>query len=176
MSNAVQERAKTETRATSTRRPPLFAWLFILIADVGLLVWGAMAALAPQLLIGPRSQPIVPAGYEGFTNLSWQELVTSSPKTAEFTIILFRVFGAENVAFAIMAIAITVTAFRRGERWAWWALLIGNTIAYGMPMTYDRIVNAIGPFEMLEYVGIAGIYVALAVTAPFLAVGKKAIR
>jgi hypothetical protein len=36
-------------------------------------------------------------------------------------------------------------------------------------MTYDRIVGAIGPFEILEYVGIAGIYGALAVTAPFLA-------
>jgi len=47
-------------------------------------------------------------------------------------------------------------------------LLAGNTIAFGAAMTYDRIVNAIGPFEALEYVGIAGVYAALAVTAPFL--------
>ena len=31
-------------------------------------------------------------------------------------------------------------------------------------MTYDRVVGAIGPFELLEYVGLAAIYVALAVT------------
>ena len=35
-------------------------------------------------------------------------------------------------------------------------------------MTYDRLVHAIGPFEMTEYLGIALVYLALAVTAPFL--------
>ena len=78
-------------------------------------------------------------------------------------------FPAFNVAFAVLTIAITVTAFRRGEVWSWWALLVANTIAFGSAMTYDWMANAIGPFEMLEYVGIIGVYVALGVTAPFLA-------
>jgi hypothetical protein len=46
-------------------------------------------------------------------------------------------------------------------------LLVGNTIAYVSAMTYDRTVNAIGPFELSEYLGLAVIYGALAVTAPF---------
>jgi hypothetical protein len=66
-----------------------------------------------------------------------------------------------------MASAIAVTAFRRGDGWAWWALLVGNTIALGSAMTYDQTVNVIGPFELSEYVGLAAIYGALAVTAPF---------
>ena len=66
-----------------------------------------------------------------------------------------------------MATAITVTAFRRGEVWAWWALVVGNTIALVSAMTYDRIVNAIGPFELTEYLGLAMIWGALAITAPF---------
>jgi hypothetical protein len=78
-------------------------------------------------------------------------------------------YGVFNVAFGLMAIAITVTAFRRGERWAWWALLFGNTIALLSAMRYDWIVNAIGPFEVSEYAGLGLIYAALAVTAPFLA-------
>jgi hypothetical protein len=64
-----------------------------------------------------------------------------------------------------MAIAITVTAFRRGERWAWWTLLVGNTIAFVSAMTYDWTVNAIGPFELSEYLGLVLVYLALAVTA-----------
>ena len=155
--------------STATKRSHLFAWLFILIADAGFLPWGAMAALAPDYLSGPGSTPILTAGYEGFTNGSWQELVDTSPATAEYITVLFRVYGAYNVAFAVLSIAVTVTAFRRGEAWSWWALLVGNTIAFGSAMTYDWLVDAIGPFEMLEYVGIIGIYVALAVTAPFLA-------
>jgi hypothetical protein len=39
-------------------------------------------------------------------------------------------------------------------------------------MTYDRMVNAIGPFELTEYLGLAIVCGALAITAPFLAAGR----
>ena len=149
-----------------------FAWLAILIVDTGILLWGAMAALVPEHLLGPGSTPILTAGYEGFTEGSWSELVQSSPRTAGYITLLFRTYGAYNVAFGLLAIAITVTAFRRGDRCVWWALLVGNTIALGAAMTYDRIAGAIGPLELSEYMGIGLIYVALGVSAPF----RKAAR
>jgi len=37
-------------------------------------------------------------------------------------------------------------------------------------------VNAIGPFELTEYLGLLLIYAALVVTAPFLAAGGKGGR
>jgi hypothetical protein len=148
------------------------AWVVILLCDLGLLAWGAMAALAPERLPGPGSAPILSAGYEGFTQHPWQELVSTSPRTGEFITMLFRMFGAYIVAFGVLAIGVTAGAFRRGDGWAWWALLVGNTIAFAVPMTYDWIVGAIGPFEMSEYLGIAGIYGALAVTAPFVNAGR----
>jgi len=144
------------------------AWILILVADVGFLAWGAMAAALPDLLPGPGGTPILTAGYEGFSNGSWSELARTSPMAAKYIVVLFRMYGIFNVVFGLMAVAITVTAFRRGERWAWWALLVGNTIAFVSAMTYDRTVNAIGPFELSEYLGLAVIYGALAVTAPFL--------
>ena len=58
-------------------------------------------------------------------------------------------------------------AFRHGDTWAWWALLVGNTITLCAAMTYDWTVNAIGPFELTEYLGLAMVWGALAVTAPF---------
>ena len=152
------------------------AWLLIVIADAGLLAWGAMAALVPELLPGSGSAPILTAGYEGFTRGSWQELAETSPATAQYITVLFRLYGAYIVAFALLAIAIAATAFRRGDVWAWWALLAGNTLAFGAAMTYDWIVGAIGPFEMSEYLGIAAIYGALAVTAPFLKADIEADR
>jgi len=57
-----------------------------------------------------------------------------------------------------MASAIAVTAFRRGDRWAWWALLVGNTIALVSAIRYDWSVNAIGPFELTEYIGLAAVW------------------
>jgi hypothetical protein len=163
---------QNDTKKTTKKSWRQVAWILILIADAGLLAWGGMAALVPEHLLGPGSAPILNAEYEGFTGYSWSELAGTSPMTAGFMTILFRMYGTFNVAFALMAIAITATAFRRGDGWAWWALLIGNTLAFVAAMTYDRTVSAIGPFEMTEYLGLGAIYLALAVTAPFLMAGR----
>ena len=143
------------------------AWIVIMIADVGLLLWGTGAALLPKSLPGPGSAPILPAGFEGYTGDSWQHLVATSPKTAGYITLVFRMYGIYIVAFSLLAIAIAATAYRRGERWAWWTLLVGNTIAWISAMTYDQIVGAIGPFELTEYLGLALIYGSLALTVPF---------
>lgn len=158
---------QNDTMQTALKTLRRFAWLLILLADAGLLAWGAMAALAPEQLLGPGSAPILNAEYAGFTGRAWSELASASPLTAEFMTLLFRMYGTFNVAFAVMAIAVTVTAFRSGEHWAWWALLVGNTLAFGAAMIYDRTVAAIGPFELTEYLGLGAIYLALAVMAPF---------
>jgi hypothetical protein len=83
--------------------------------------------------------------------------------------VLYRMYGVYNLLFGLMSSAIAVTAFRRGDRWAWWALLVGNTVALGSAITYDKMVHAIGPFELTEYLGLALVWGALAVTAPFRA-------
>jgi len=153
------------TWASAMARWRRVAWVVILVADVGLLAWAAMAALTPERLPGPGSTPILTAGYEGFTGGSWQDLVTTSPKTADYTTLLFRMYGIYGVGLSLLAIAIAANGFRRGERWAWWALLVGNTIGYGAAMVYDQVVGAIGPFELSEYLGLAAIYESLAVTA-----------
>jgi hypothetical protein len=145
------------------------AWILVFIVDAGFVAWGAMAAGFPDYLLGPGGTPILTAGYEGFSKGSWSELASTSPMTASYITVLFRMYGVFNVAFGVMAAAIAVTAFRRGERWAWWALLVGNTIALASAMRYDWIVNAIGPFELSEYAGLVLVYAALAVTAPFRA-------
>jgi hypothetical protein len=86
--------------------------------------------------------------------------------------VLYRMYGVYNVLFGLLGSAIAVTAFRRGERWAWWALLVGNTVALLSAITYDATVHAIGPFEQTEYLGLALVWGALAVTAPFHAAGR----
>jgi hypothetical protein len=145
------------------------AWILILIVDAGLIAWGAMGAALPDHLLGPGGTPILIAGYEGFSRGSWSELAAAAPMAARYIGVLFRMYCIFCVTFGLTAGAIAVTAFRRGDRWAWWALLVGNTISLVSAITYDRIVNAIGPFELSEYLGLAMVLGALAVTAPFLA-------
>jgi hypothetical protein len=147
--------------ATPWARVRQFAWLGIVVADAGLLLWGALTVIAPEC---PGA--CMTNGYEMFTRQSWADFAAASASTSNFLLLLFRVFGAYNVAFGFLGIAVAATAFRRGEVWAWWALLIANTLAYGSAMTYDRMVGFIGTNEMLEYVCLGAAYVALALTAP----------
>jgi hypothetical protein len=148
------------------------AWILVLIVDVSYIVWGGLAAAMPDGLLGPGGKAILPAAYDGYTGGSWSELLRTSPMTANYMIVLYRMYGIYCAVFGMMATVIAATAFRRGERWAWWTLLVGNTIALVSAMRMDWIVNAIGAFELTEYLGLALIYVALAVTAPFLALGQ----
>jgi hypothetical protein len=149
------------------------AWVLILIVDAGYIVWGAGAAVSPDRLPGPGGTAILPAGFEGYSGVSWPEVSNASPLIAGYMTLLFRMYGLYCVLFGFMGSAITVVAFRRGERWAWWVLLIGNTVALMSAMTYDMTVRAIGPFELTEYLGLALVWGALAVTAPFRAVDPQ---
>ena len=148
------------------------AVILILIVDVAYIAWGAAAAAAPDHLLGPGGKAILPAGYEGYSGGSWSELAGASPLIAAYMTVLYRLYGVYCVLFGFMGSVIALTAFRRGEHWAWWALLVGNTVALGAAMTYDKMVNAIGPFEITEYIGLALVWGALAITAPFRAAGR----
>lgn len=145
-----------------TRRQ--IAWILILIVDVSYILWGAGAAIAPDSLLGPGGKAILPAGYEGYSGAAWSALAATS---AGYMTVLFRLHGMNCVLFGFMGSAVALTAFRRGELWAWWTLLVGNTIALLSAMTYDKSVHAIGPFEVMEYVGLLLVWGAFAITAPF---------
>jgi hypothetical protein len=161
--DAMKDIQRVEIQKIMKNRWRRIAWPLVAIGDAGLLLWGAMAALAPDYLLGPGNAPILKAEYESFTGGSWSAL---SPSQTGFITLLFRMYGVYIVAFGLLTIFVAATAFRRGESWAWWALLIGNTIAYPSAMLYDFTVNAIGPFEATEYIALAAIYVGLAVTTP----------
>jgi len=141
------------------------AWILIVVVDVAYIAWGAAAAASPDRLLGPGGKAILPAGYEGYSGGSWPELTGASPLIAGYMTVLYRMYGVYNVLFGLLGSAIAITAFRRGERWAWWTLLVGNTVALVSAMTYDWAVNAIGPFELTEYLGLAMVWGALAATS-----------
>ena len=145
------------------------AWILILIVDAAYIVWGAGAAIAPEGLPGPGGMAILPAAYQGFTGGSWEALMSASPMTAHYVALMYRMYGIYCALFGLLTSAIAITAFRRGEAWAWWTLLAGNTVALIAAMRMDWLSRAIGPFELTEYVGLVLVWGALVVTAPCLA-------
>jgi len=132
------------------------AWKVILIADLGVLLYGIMAVFSPQIFA---------EGYQAYTGQSWSALYSISPKTAEYIFLLARLVGVFNIALGVVATLIVLMSFRKGETWSWYALLMGNTLGYLSPMTFDQIVGSIGIFEQLEIVLIVLVYVALGISA-----------
>src|SRR5689334_11864282 len=142
--NPAREQPMRDTRsiadaATSLKMRGKIAWILILIVDAAYIVWGGMAAALPEGLIGPGGKAILPAAFEGYSGGSWPELLRTSPTTAGYILVLYRMYGIYCLLFGILTSAITVSAFRRGERWAWWTLLAGNTIALVSAMRMDWI-------------------------------------
>lgn len=164
-----------DARTTSSAIRRWAAAIVFLIVDLGFVAWGGMAALFLDRLIGPGGRNIMVAGYEGYTRGAWADLVKAAPHAAGYMNVLYRTYGAYNVVIGLMGSAIAITAFRRGERWAWWTLLVGNTLALVSAMIYDRVVDAIGPFELTEYLGLALIWAACAATAPVRGPGRTPI-
>jgi hypothetical protein len=129
----------------------------IAVADLAILAWGGLALLSPHQMT---------PGYEAYTGQSWTELTQQAPADAAYILVLIRLVGALNIATATPLLLITLTAFRGRQRWAWWTLLAGNTISFAAPITYDLTTGAIGVFEILEWVLLAAVSVALVVTWP----------
>jgi hypothetical protein len=130
----------------------------IAAADAAIVAWGMLALFFPGQLI---------PGYEHYAGHSWTALMHTSPATGHFILVAFRLVGALNVAVGLPLSVIALTAFRARQRWAWWTLLTANAIALGAPITYDLTTGAIGPFELLEWVLLAAVLLALTATWRF---------
>jgi hypothetical protein len=56
------------------------------------------------------------------TGMSWNELQASSPRVANLIDLKFRTDGAALVTIALLSMAVCLISFRKGERWAWFAM------------------------------------------------------
>jgi hypothetical protein len=57
-----------------------------------------------------------------YTGMSWAEMQAAQPEAAYMIDRIFRTNGASLFTLALLSGAVCVFGFRRGERWAWYAL------------------------------------------------------
>jgi len=105
----------------------------------------------------PRKGGAGSAGHSstGGARVDWASGGRASPMTAGYVALMYRMYGIYCALSGLLTSAIAVTAFHRGEPWAWWTLLLGNTVALVAAMRMDWLSRAIGPFELTEYLGLA---------------------
>lgn len=77
----------------------------------------------PDLLTGgPYYEGGGASTLQGITGLTWKQLEATSPNAAAMIDFKVRMGGVQYIFLGLFSMAITLTGFRRGERWAWYTL------------------------------------------------------
>ena len=91
-----------------------YAWILLFAIGVIFLVSAVPATLGiPD-----------PATVERIAGMTVNELKVSNPGFYNLYIYYFRFGGLSDIGFAFFITAISVTAYRKGEKWAWYALWV----------------------------------------------------
>jgi hypothetical protein len=103
-----------------------YAWVILLALGLLWLVVGLYSVFLPEGVFETDVQSV--------TNMPWSELKASSPVAANFVIFIYGLLGLLKLSWSFFVLAITLTGYRRGEKWAWYTmwsipvLLVSNAL------------------------------------------------
>ena len=103
-----------------------YAWAVFLFLGLLWVVVGFAQAFFPDELVKDDAQHVI--------DMSWSELKASSPAASDLVSWLYGGMGLLKMSWSLLVIAITLTGYRKGEKWAWYALclvpilLVGNAL------------------------------------------------
>ncbi|UCG44726.1 MAG: hypothetical protein JSV58_04805 [Candidatus Bathyarchaeota archaeon] len=122
--------------------------------------WGIYLALGLLWVVVGLNQAFLPDGLaenevQRVLNISWSELEASSPITINLIRFMYGGLGLLKVSWSFLVLAITVTGYRKGEKWAWYTLWLVPGL-----LVSSALFNAIflgDVFQMLEFIPILSI-------------------
>ena len=132
------------------------SWKIMMVPPICALLVGLILTVAPGISVAQN--------FQSFMGQPWADFVASNAKLGAFLSMLSRVLGVQLIISAIVAIAITLTAYRRGEKWSWYILLVGNTLGYGSGLVWEAATDLI-PILVVYAIILLVAYVGLAISA-----------
>jgi hypothetical protein len=140
-------------------------WRAMFVWGIGVAVLGLAAALvnhfSPQILL------YTPAD-EQFTGLSWADIQAMGPAFPSWLVLFYDTTAVMMVFYGFLTALVAMTAFRRGERWAWLSLLVSFLVSSGY------LIGTASTFLGRGEVGVSGISIGVAgivLIVAFLIVG-----
>jgi hypothetical protein len=107
--------------------------VIFMIGFVLALIYALAAFIKPDLLVS-RSFPL-------YTGLPWGDLLNESPNVAHYTLIIERMAGGLGLATVAGGFFVLFTAFRKGEKWAWYFMLVVSLIGWGNNLLGNIIMH-----------------------------------
>lgn len=73
-----------------------------------------------------------PEAYQSTVGISADELAVSSPSAASLVSLAARFVGFALLGYSALLIALSAKAYRRGEKWAWYAAWISGPVVFAL--------------------------------------------
>ncbi len=121
-----------------------YGWVLYLALGLLWLVVGFAQAFFPDELLNNESLLVL--------DMSWSELEISNPEGAELVRFYIGGLGYLKMSWSLLVLVITLTGFRRGEKWAWYTLWLVPILLMSMTLFYAYWFGRIN--ESLQYVPI----------------------
>ncbi len=101
-----------------------YGWVIYLALGLLWLVVGLYQIFSPDELIGNDVQRV--------TGMSLSELEASNPVAIELVRFVYGALGNLKINWSFLVLAITLTGYRKGEKWAWYTLWLVPVILVSM--------------------------------------------
>jgi len=121
-----------------------YGWVVYLALGLLWLVVGLTQVFNPDALLEDDAQHVI--------GMSLSELEASSPEANELVRSLYGAIGMLKTSWSLLVLAITLTGYRRGEKWAWYTLWLVPALLVG-----TGVFNAVflaDVSEMLQWIPI----------------------
>ena len=91
-----------------------YAWVMFIGLGLLWLVVGFYSVFSPEGVFEADAQSVM--------NMPWSELKASNPVAASFVFFIYGQMGVLKISWSFFVLAITLTGYRRGEKWAWYIM------------------------------------------------------
>ena len=129
------------------RKYEKYGWLIFVALGLLWLVTGLSQIFNPNVMINIDVQHV--------TGMSWSELEASNPESIELIRLYMGTMGNLKTSWSFLVLAITLTGYRRGEKWAWYTLWLAPAILVSQGIIDIILLGDIN--EMLKWIPITSI-------------------
>ena len=113
-----------------------YAWLIPFAMGITLLIAVIAVFIAPRTIIESSG-----SAFESLTGTTFAQMLASSPGVASYIYYLIRTFAFFEAGFLAFLTVLSATAYRRGERWAWYLTWLVPAL-FALDLAYEFLVRA----------------------------------
>ena len=135
------------------------SWILLVIVSSIVAILGLILTFAPTFFMANN--------FELYTGQKLADFAESNPQAYSFLLLEYSEMGIFLFAIGILTMLITLVAYRKGNKWAWYLYLIGSTLTGGGALVFDILTGDMSVIVMPAILLVIG-YVGLAIGAKAL--------